>query len=48
MLMFSGHSLAQNMTVESFRQLENDLAAITNGTMEIDQNGEVAALIKIV
>ena len=39
---------AQNMTVESFRQLENDLAAITNGTMEIDQNGEVAALIKIV
>jgi hypothetical protein len=39
---------AQNMTVESFRQLENDLAAITNGTMEFDQNGEVAALIKIV
>lgn len=40
--------LAQNMTVESFRELENDLTAITNGTMEIDQNGNVAALIKIV
>lgn len=40
---------AQNsMTVESFRPLENDLAAITNGTMEFDQNGNVAALIKIV
>lgn len=39
---------SQNMTVESFRQLENDLTAITNGTMEFDQNGEVAALIKIV
>ena len=37
-----------NMTVESFRPLENDLAAITNGTMEFDQNGNVAALIKIV
>ena len=39
---------AQNMTVESFRPLENDLTAITNGTMEFDQNGNVAALIKIV
>lgn len=46
--MFSGHVLAQNMTVESFRALENDLTAITNGTTEVDQNGNVAALIKIV
>ncbi len=36
------------MTVELFRLVENDLTAITNGTMETDQNGEVAALIKMV
>ena len=34
--------------VESFRLLETDLTAITNGTQETDQNGDVAALIKIV
>lgn len=47
-LVLSARVMAQNMTVESFRPLENDLAAITNGTMEFDQNGDVAALIKIV
>lgn len=36
------------MSVENFRLIENDLTAITNGTQETDQNGEVAALIKIV
>ena len=39
---------AQNISVSSFRLLENDLTANTHGTMEKDQNGEVAALIKIV
>lgn len=36
------------IAVESFRLLETDLTAITSGTQEIDQNGEVAALIKVV
>ena len=39
---------AQSLSVESFRLLENDLTANTYGTTERDQNGEVAALIKIV
>ena len=36
------------IAVESFRLLETDLTANVQGTMEIDQNGEVAALIKVV
>ena len=39
---------AQSLSVESFRLLENDLTANTNGTMEYDQNGNVAALIRVV
>lgn len=39
---------AQSLSVESFRLLENDLAANTYGTMMRDQNGEVAALIRVV
>ena len=39
---------AQGINVSSFRLLENDLDANTAGTMEKDQNGEVAALIKVV
>lgn len=39
---------AQTLSVESFRLLENDLTANTYGTMEYDQNGNVAALIKVV
>ena len=39
---------AQSLSVESFRLLENDLTANTYGTMERDQNGEIAALIKII
>ena len=39
---------AQDISVASFRLLENDLTANTYGTMETDQNGEVAALIKVV
>lgn len=41
-------STSGQIAVESFRLLESDLTAITNGTQEIDQNGEVAALIKVV
>ena len=39
---------AQNISVASFKLLENDLTANTTGTIERDQNGEVAALIKMV
>ena len=39
---------AQNISVSSFKLLENDLTANTTGTMERDQNGETAALIKVV
>ena len=39
---------AQEISVSSFRVLESDLTANTTGTMERDQNGEVAALIKVV
>ena len=39
---------AQNVSVSNFRLLETDLTANTAGTIEHDQNGEVAALIKVV
>ena len=39
---------AQTLSVESFRLLENDLTANTYGSMMRDQNGEVAALIRVV
>ena len=39
---------AQHIAVESFELLPMDLTANTYGTIEIDQNGEVAALIKMV
>ena len=38
---------AQNIKVVKFGMLENDLTANTRGTSKLDQNGEVAALIKI-
>ena len=41
-------NIAQNISVTSFKLLENDLTANTAGTMERDQNGEIAALIKVV
>ena len=40
--------VAQSISVSSFKLLESDLTANTTGTMERDQNGEVAALIKVV
>ncbi len=39
---------AQTLSVESFKALDNDLTANTQGTMQRDQNGYVAALIKVV
>ncbi len=39
---------AQTISVSSFKLLETDLTANTAGTMEMDQNGETAALIKVV
>ena len=42
------YSMAQDMKVVDFRLLENDLTANTRGTEKMDQNGERAALIKIV
>ena len=41
---------AQNpeISVASFRELETDLTANIAGTSKIDQNGQTAALIKVV
>ena len=39
---------AQTIAVSSFKLLESDLTANTTGTMEKDQNGETAALLKVV
>ena len=41
-------SQSQSITVTDFRHLETDMTAKTAGTMEKDQNGETAALIKVV
>ena len=49
LMLFVGATLsAQEISVASFKMLENDLTANTTGTMERDQNGETAALIKVV
>ena len=47
-IMFCLNIVGQSISVASFKLLETDLTANTAGTMEKDQNGEVAALIKIV
>lgn len=47
-LLFVTFTQAQEISVASFKMLENDLTANTTGTMERDQNGEIAALIKVV
>ena len=39
---------SQSISVSSFKLLDTDLTANTAGTMELDQNGETAALIKVV
>ena len=46
--LFCLSSFAQSLSVSSFRLLETDMTANTAGTMEYDQNGEAAALIKVV
>ncbi len=46
--LFSVLLQAQSINVKSFRMLDNDLTANTNDTYELDQNGEKAALIKVV
>lgn len=48
LLFFYLCAFGQNLSVESFRLLDNDLTANTRGTMRYDQNGDVAALIKVV
>ena len=48
MLLMAVHAGAQKMAVKDFRLLETDLTANTHGTSRLDQNGETAALIKIV
>lgn len=45
---FAAAVSAQEMSVVGFQLLETDLTANTRGTQEMDQNGETAALIKIV
>ena len=47
-ILFSCLSYSQSISVSSFKLLESDLTANTAGTTERDQNGEVAALIKVV
>ena len=47
-ILFSCLSYSQSISVSSFKLLESDLTANTAGTTEKDQNGEVAALIKVV
>ena len=39
---------AQSLSISSFRLLDSDLTANTTGTIEKDQNGEIAAIIKVV
>lgn len=48
LLFLSINALSQSISVSSFKLLDSDLTANTAGTMEQDQNGEVAALIKVV
>lgn len=47
-LLISISGIAQTISVASFKLLDSDLTANTSGTMEQDQNGETAALIKVV
>ena len=47
-VLFTSIVCAQNISVTTFKLLDTDLTANTTGTMELDQNGETAALIKVV
>lgn len=46
-LMLSPMMMAQSLSVTDFKARENDLTANIHGTMERDQNNEVAALIRV-
>jgi len=46
--MFVVKIYGQTLSVSSFKLLDTDLTANTAGTIETDQNGETAALIKVV
>jgi hypothetical protein len=48
LLLICGLAYSQTISVSSFKLLDSDLTANTAGTMEQDQNGETAALIKVV
>ena len=48
LILFTCVCFSQSISVSSFKLLESDLTANTTGTIEKDQNGEVAALIKVV
>lgn len=48
LLLFAHGVSAQEMSVKSFRPLENDITANLHGTMVKDRNGKVSALIKVV
>ena len=47
-LFFIANTFGQHISVSSFKLLDTDLTANTSGTIEMDQNGETAALIKVV
>ncbi len=47
-IFFAVNCYSQSISVNSFKLLDTDLTANTAGTMEKDQNGETAALIKVV
>lgn len=47
-ILIAVHVYSQTISVASFKLLGTDLTANTAGTMEKDQNGETAALIKVV
>lgn len=48
LIFFPKTGWAQGICVSSFHLLENDITAITTGSIEKDQNGETAAIIKVV
>ena len=48
LFLLASNCFSQTISVSSFKLLDSDLTANTAGTMEKDQNGEIAALIKVV
>ena len=48
LVLYAPFVMAQDISVESFRLLDKDMMAITSGTQKYDQNGDAAALIRVV